>query len=552
MGLRVATALVLTVLVLLGFASVAAAGRYHVYSCRTPGGEAAPADGWTSSKSGTYTYTADTCGLGGALMAALGDQPLRTANTDFALWAFATPTPASLVGATLWRAGDTAGCGALDAAYQFSVSSPVETSAVDRCGAGLGCSGAGEFTSPFAPSNRLPVTSEKLGGHIYVRSSCGGQAEYECPQGQGDANGYAAVVYLYAADLVLEQTAGPSADSVGGELASGQNLIGEIDLSFRATDPGAGVYEAVFSVDGQVVQRTVIDGNGGRCRDAGETSDGIPAFLYLQPCPGSVSADVGFDTTRVANGSHHLVVSVLDAAGNSAPVLDRMVTFANPGVPGPANGTGASAQAVLSARWQSTPHAVLTDGFQRGATISGRLIAPGGRPISGAQIEVRVTPSFSGASSSSMKDASTGPDGRFAVRIPAGVSSRAVTLAYREHIGDPAPVAARTLRLAVRAPVSLRIAPRTAAVGSTIHFTGRLAGGPIPRGGKPLVLEARSGGSRWIEFDVVRSDRRGRFHSSYTFRFPGPAVYQFRVLCEQEADYPYARGASRIVRIDER
>ena len=46
--------------------------------------------------------------------------------------------------------------------------------------------------------------------------------------------------------------------------------------------------------------------------------------------PGDVSVDVPFDTTRVSDGAHHLVVSVIDAAGNSAPVLDREITVANP------------------------------------------------------------------------------------------------------------------------------------------------------------------------------------------------------------------------------
>ena len=56
-----------------------------------------------------------------------------------------------------------------------------------------------------------------------------------------------------------------------------------------------------------------------------------------------------FDTTRVGNGAHHLVVSVIDAAGNAAPVLDREITVANPPrVPGPPNGTNASAQATLT------------------------------------------------------------------------------------------------------------------------------------------------------------------------------------------------------------
>jgi hypothetical protein len=37
--------------------------------------------------------------------------------------------------------------------------------------------------------------SANLGSHLYVRAWCVGVSDYyECPRGQGDANGYAAVV----------------------------------------------------------------------------------------------------------------------------------------------------------------------------------------------------------------------------------------------------------------------------------------------------------------------------------------------------------------------
>jgi hypothetical protein len=89
-------------------------------------------------------------------------------------------------------------------------------------------------------------------------------------------------------------------------------------------------------------------------------------------------------------------------------------------------------------------------------------------------------------------------------------------------------------------------------VGRTIRFSGRLLGGHVPAGGKPVILEARSARGGWLEFRVVRSDAHGRFRAGYRFRFPGPATYEFRVLCEAEADYPFARGASNVVRVHER
>ncbi|HUB73909.1 MAG TPA: hypothetical protein VL979_07730 [Solirubrobacteraceae bacterium] len=399
------------------------------------------------------------------------------------------------------------------------------------------------------------MPAANLGSDLYVEVSCAtGRPSADCGDDYGDPNGYAAVVYVYAADLVLEQGAGPTASNVGGELASASTVQGTSDVTFSASDPGSGVYEALFSVDGKLVQSAVVDENGGRCEDVGGTSDGLPAFLYAQPCAQSVSADVGFDTALVANGQHHLVVSVIDAAGNAATVLDRNVTVDNqpsPAQPGGPNGTNASAQAQLSASWAGTRRPTLWRAFGRGGKVVGRLTAPGGAPIAGAQIRVMARPDYAGARTAAMTVVRTGAAGRFTLRVPAGVSSRTLRLQYSADLGAR-PVASRVLKLRVRAGVTLAIAPRVTSAGHSIRFSGRLRGGPVPAGGKPLVLEARSPGGAWLEFDVIRSDARGRFHAGYRFKFPGPAAYQFRVLCEAEADYPFATGASKAVGVFER
>ena len=96
------------------------------------------------------------------------------------------------------------------------------------------------------------------------------------------------------------------------------------------------------------------------------------------------------------------------------------------------------------------------------------------------------------------------------------------------------------------------MSPHTTSVGRSIVFRGRLRGGPIPRGGKQLVLEARSPGSPWIEFKVVRTDARGRFRASYRFKFAGPANYRFRARSEPESDFPFAGGSSNVVAVHER
>jgi hypothetical protein len=528
-----------------------------VYSCRTPSGESAPADGWSGSKApgGAFDdYAINTCHEGGALIAALGDATVHAADVDRSTWAFDVATTARVTSATLWRAGYLHGQPGEHATYQFWLAGPNETSIFDECIYTVGCTQQGALGQPLSVANRVTVPISNLGSHIYVNTSCGVIAGQICGANAGDPNGYAAVLYLYAADITLAQGLGPTAGNVGGELGTAPTVSGTSDVTFSASDPGSGVYEAVFTVDGQMVESEVVNDNGGRCRNVGETTDGKPAFLYLQPCLGSVSADVGLDTTKLANGAHHVIVTVIDAAGNAAPVLDREITVANPPLPCAASGSStarSSASTTLSASWRRTRKQSVTSSYGRAPAIDGRLLGPGGAPIGGATIDLVATPSYVGGAPITMPSPRTRPDGRFSVRLPAGVSSRTLCFAYRP-AGGASPWATRTLTLNVRAGMLLRVVPRTASVGTSIFFHGRLRGGPVPPDGKQLVLEARSPGSQWLEFRVIRTNARGRFNASYTFRFPGPARYQFRALSERESDYPFVAGSSNVVAVLER
>jgi hypothetical protein len=552
MPARRLTAALVASLALAVSAACAQAGTYHVYSCRMPDGEVAPVDGWsgTVAPGGAWDdYALNTCAEGGALVAGLGDATVHAAEIDKVTWTFLTPAALRLTRAELWRAGYLRGTGGENATYQFWLTGPDQNAAFDECIFTLGCSAEGEPSNPLSTKNHVSVPAASLGTPLYLNVNCGDVPMHMCQGNVGDANGYAAAVYLYAADLTLEENEGPHVSNVGGELTSVPTLQGQSDVTFDATDAGSGVYEALFSVDGQVVQRSVLDANGGRCRDVGQTSDGTPAFLYLQPCLSSVAADVAFDSTKAANGVHHLVVSAIDAAGNAAPVLDRTVTVANPPPPGAPNGINASEQASMSVAWQGSRKPTLLIGYGHGLWAIGRLSNSAGAPIVGATVEVQATPAYAGARPVAMSSARTDAGGRFRLRLAPGGSSRVLRFVYRAHAGDVAPTVSRTLRVSVRAPIELSVSPHTTSVGRTIFFRGRLRGGPLPSAGKQLVLEARSPGSPWIEFDVVRSDRRGRYKASYRFKFAGPANYSFRARSEAESDYAYAPGTSNTVHV---
>jgi len=537
----------------LGAPTGAHAGIYHVYACRTPTGEVAPADGWTPAARGATAVTENSCASPtGGLAAGFVEDHVSAVPEDVASWQFVPPAGERVAAARIWRAGDADGYFNFKDEYVLWLGGVGRTSAFEECAPKSGCTaGIGEQGVPFASANLVAAPRASLATGLSANAECVSEALFNCsslaPEPPLMPDGYHALVVIYAADVTLEQQAPPTVVNVGGPLAAAAAVSGVSDVSFTASDAGAGVYEALVSVDGAPLARTPLDENGGRCREAGGTGDGSAAFLYVKPCVATVSTSVGVDTTQLANGEHEVTVQVIDAAGNAATVIDRRVPVAN-GAPCATNANATAGDAVLSAGWRGSAKATLTSNFARAQTVEGHVTRADGSPIAGARVEAFATAPGAGAASASVPTL-TGADGRFSVRVAGGGPSRTVCVAYFTAAG--AGVATRALRLSVRAPVALSISPRAVRVGGTIRFRGRLLGGHVPAGGKQVILEARSAGSGWLEFKVVRANARGRFRASYRFRFAGPATYEFRVLCDAESDYPFARGASNVVRVRE-
>ena len=337
------------------------------------------------------------------------------------------------------------------------------------------------------------------------------------------------------------------------------------------------MYRVIVDLDGTAVYQATPDSNGGQCASIGAYASGVSEFLNAQPCKQNVAVDVLLDTTRFSNGQHLLKVIVQDAAGNTTVVRDDTISIANasaggvtsggagtssgagvssigpgspPAVRGPVNGTNASDQATLTARWVSTAKVLRTSRYGAVDRVTGRLTGPGGVGIGSAGIDVYETPAYHGAGTRRIGGVSTGPTGQWTLTLPRGVSSGALRFDYRSHQNDTVAAASATLRLSVHAGIALKIAPRSASVGRKIFFSGVLHGAPIPEGGKQLVLEARSGGE-WIQFDTIRTNARGRYRATYRFKFPGPVTYQFRVLSRYEADFPFLDGTSNVVAVHE-
>jgi hypothetical protein len=278
----------------------------------------------------------------------------------------------------------------------------------------------------------------------------------------------------------------------------------------------------------------------------------------------SYSQVQGCITSTLAVGGNLDVAAAFDACGlgqivsegmaayraaNSVPVVGA--TSAGPTTANnPPNGTNASNEAKLTARWITTPKPIRTSAYGTPNHVTGRLTNHAGQPIAGALLDVTETPADEGAKTMPLAGVRTGPTGAWALTLPKGISSSTLRIAYRSHLDDPAPAATATLRLRVHAGIELRIAPRVTSVGRIIFFSGTLHGAPIPPG-KQLVLEASSGGE-WIQFDTISTTAKGRYRASYRFKFPGPVTYRFRVFSPYEADFPFLDGASNVVDVHER
>jgi hypothetical protein len=221
---------------------------------------------------------------------------------------------------------------------------------------------------------------------------------------------------------------------------------------------------------------------------------------------------------------------------------------------GAANGTPASDQASLSVHWAAAAHAASVKiGYTHRTRAEGRLVASDGQPIAGAVLQVIATPSSPGTSSYSEGTVKTAGDGSFVFDTNVKRSSRTLTFEYKSHANDVSLAAQAQLSVGVPVPVSLKIAPHTVRRGSTIRMSGSVPG-PIPSGGKQIVLQALAvgvHGAKWQTFNVVRTNSKGKFKASYRFRFAGPASYRIRATSRYEQDYPYLASTSSTTLIRE-
>jgi hypothetical protein len=210
------------------------------------------------------------------------------------------------------------------------------------------------------------------------------------------------------------------------------------------------------------------------------------------------------------------------------------------------NGSNATAAATIKATFVGSNTGVIRSPYGKRVLITGRLVAPGGKPIVGAKVTVLQQDKMVGARMIPAAEVVTDAAGRFRY-VTTAVRSRTIRFAYRAHLEDLSFAQTTDISLGVIAKISLTTNRRSLRNGQSVVFRGTVAGAPH-NARKVVELQVRKGSS-WMTFRTTRL-RNGRFSERYRFRRTrGRVTYTFRARVRQEAGFPFLTGHSGTAKV---
>ncbi len=573
-GLRALTLLAcaLSTVCLASLASLASAADYHAFLCAIPPGDTgegspAPTDDMSYSTSGTFVQAgAGGCGSGGAMRAQMIGTTTHPYG-DGATATFTAPNGLTVAGFKVWRYeedGPTQPYGAPASNLLYTGIASVE----GMCAQSLGCSSRGTSSPWYAAVNEVSVNGLSGVGLIQWSAGCGGGPGGTCP---ASGTSYSSLYEVFSLDVLMNDPTGPSVSEMTGAILAGGTFSGAQSISFKASDPGSGVYSEWLVVDGKVVSGpTIIDTNSGACKDMGATKDGLRSFDHPQPCLPTASGLLTLETASLKDGSHTVSLYVDDAAGNQTIaktwsfVSDNAPTvISSPAISGSATvgstltGTGGSFSAppgagslgATSTAWLRCSDAAATH-CSTIATATGSTYEPSsadvgyyivyqntasdndGSTSSDSQPTIAVSEplakptgsgggSGSGGSGSSTGSTSSGSSSSSTMAGTAGSGGAGGTGGAAGAGG--AGGGASTITLNLSSPLlagstspwqlTLVIAPRTVRRGTTITLSGLVWTSPRPQTGKLVYLRARGVRVAWRRKGHTR--RRVRVYSKW-------------------------------------
>ncbi len=303
----------------------ALAGTLAVLSCKSPSsGVPEPIEGWKSYWTG------------GPFPDAGADNGCQSASTGLESyvsdsepqpgsagpgWEYTAPAGDEIIGGTvaaeMWRgsaSGYIGAVGIIGPQYEFDAANLIAA-------------------AEWAPegSDTTYTLNGHNGTHIWTYAFCEPPGE-TCPTGASNRSDWAQTD-LTAADIELSNNSTPTGTGFGGQAAGTSAMSGTQSLVFQAGDSGSsapGVYAVKATLNGQSIYDATPNTNEGKCVALGSYQGGpVKEFAYPQPCKSSESVTIPVNSAAVKDGTHELVVTVIDAAGNEDVVYSHALTSDN-------------------------------------------------------------------------------------------------------------------------------------------------------------------------------------------------------------------------------
>ena len=325
--------------------------------------------------------------------------------------------------------------------------------------------------------------------------------------------------------LTLVDSSPPRVTAAGSLFAGGARRASE-QIGVSAHDAGSGVHRVFVQVNGEPVVANTLD-----CALKGHVA------LRLSPCPAHATPQFAASTAQppFRQGPNRVRVCATDYApdtGSSRDCAARRVRVDNAC---PLSGVAAGTHIRAHLRKGKRPLR-----FPGRAKLAGRLLDSAGDGVAGAEVCVGTRTDVAGAPERIVGTPTTGPSGRFALRIPRG-PNRMVRVA---HWPSPS-VAAESFRsLRVRARPRLTLQPGGVLEnGERVRFRAELPG---PRAaGRHVALKVRANG-RWLPLRRGGTNKHGVWTGAYRFQATtGRQTYRFAAFAPKQRGYPYQAGRSK-------
>ncbi len=584
-------AAIISTLIVVGAAQ---ADQLTVFSCHTPDGGAAGDAGWTISRSSdNFLYAGETCSTSGqgAMSLEVGANPVGYTSSSEIDWVDEDPVWATTAKYKIVAYGNYSAGG--NAEYQIGMGQTYIGTANELAQGVYDLRDLGNGQWGASTIEKTPSETTRA---LRINASCDGE------WGRCSANTQIAWIDLASVTNVLNDPTYPSVSGISGNLLSAAPLQGEAEAIFTAADKGPGVYSAWIEVDGKAESPVLLDSNNGSCVNLGQTTDGTRSFDSPDPCAETVSGAVSLDTPVLHDGKHSVKILVDDASGNTTVAYTGTIETHN--APTVTSAPAISGTASVGSTLTATPADFVTvEGAGSLSAITGQWLrcsdAAGthcaaiagatGNTYSPASSDVGYYLLYT--SSISNRDGSTTSDSAPTVAVtepasevsgygsqgnPGGSSANGGLLGGVGGSGGASGSSALTVNITTGSgllgsdtpwKINLRITPRTAWRGSTIHFTGNVSDSPTTLvAGKQVYLQARivtgyriGHGARkrvvygeWKTFKATKTGAAGVYKTAHTFHFRGPCTYQFRALAPPERGYENTEGSSSTVTLFER